>query len=147
MKEGRELEALRGLVAVAERLGIPLLLVGAFARKLGFDDPRRLQPSRTRDWDFAADVPSLEAYERLLDVLHEELGFTVSKEQGTAHAVLRTPEGLARVGGARGHRAPRPGGGGEEAGGVNPERLRALLAHRRLVRARVRRALCVRFRL
>lgn len=88
--EERELEALRALVAVAERLGIPLLLVGAFARKLGFDDPRHLQPSRTRDWDFAADVPSLEAYERFLGGLHEEAGFTVSMEQGTA----RHPNGV-----------------------------------------------------
>lgn len=86
----REAESLAALVAVSQRLGIPLLLVGAFARKLGFDDPRGLVGPRTRDWDFAADVPSLAAYEDMLRHLARESGFTVSIERGTA----RHPNGV-----------------------------------------------------
>lgn len=90
MIEDRERESLQAVVAVAARLGIPVLLVGAFARKLGFDDPRRLNSPRTRDWDFAADVPSMEAYENLLKVLASERGFAISVERGTA----RHPNGV-----------------------------------------------------
>ncbi len=86
----REQESLAALVAASQRLGIPVLLVGAFARKLGFDDPRGLAGPRTRDWDFAADVPSMAAYEDLLRHLAREFAFTVSIERGTA----RHPNGV-----------------------------------------------------
>lgn len=90
MIEGRELEALRAFVTIADRLGIPVLLVGAFARKLAFDDPRQLRPPQTLDRDFATDVPSLDLYRELLALLRTDAGFTVSEEQGTA----RHPNGV-----------------------------------------------------
>ncbi len=84
MIDPREHESLSALLTASQRMSIPVMLVGAFARKLGFDDARGLAPPRTRDWDFAAHVPSLTAYEDLLRCLEQEFDFDVSIERGTA---------------------------------------------------------------
>jgi len=54
----REAAALHDLVAVADALGVPLLLIGAVARQLVFDEPYSLPTCRTtRDLDFGVRVP------------------------------------------------------------------------------------------
>lgn len=81
--------ALAALLAAADRHATPVLLIGAMARQIVFDTPRKLPARATMDWDFAALVPSWEAYALLLTAL-EANGFIVHRDRGTA----RHPNGI-----------------------------------------------------
>jgi len=61
-----EMRALLDLVSVAESLKIPLMLVGANARRLAFDIPFGFpSPRTTEDWDFAARMPNWDVFARI----------------------------------------------------------------------------------
>ncbi len=53
------------------------------ARQFGFDEPRRLSPRRTQDWDFAARATDWDDYFRFLSAL-EKAGYRVNRDAGVA---------------------------------------------------------------
>ncbi len=61
-----EMRALLDLASIAESQNIPLMLVGANARRLVFDIPFGFQsPRTTQDWDFAAPMQNWDIFVRI----------------------------------------------------------------------------------
>lgn len=61
-----ELECLRSVRRAADELGIPIIAVGANARRLVFDSPTRIPIHRiTTDWDFGVRVPNWTVFHQL----------------------------------------------------------------------------------
>jgi len=101
----RETAALHDLVAVADALGVSLLLIGAIARQLVFDEPYGLPTRRTtRDLDFGVRVPDWATFQRLRNEAIDSKRFAPSTRMHTLiHQPTSLPIDLVPFGGLETH--------------------------------------------
>lgn len=65
MLTSNEKQVLNDLVTIISQLNLPMILVGAGARLLMFDQKFAVQGRRTKDWDVAVSINNWETYQQL----------------------------------------------------------------------------------
>jgi len=89
----KELKCLRTIKQLADATGVPIVVVGAMARRLVFDLPHGIRPHRlTQDWDFGVRVPSWDVFSQLRSALLSTKTFQL--DAAREHRLIHTATGI-----------------------------------------------------
>jgi predicted nucleotidyltransferase len=89
-----ELAVILDLASIGSSIGVPLMLVGANARRLGFDIPFGFpSPRSTQDWDFAAPMQDWAAFARFYTTAVQGSA-SLFRPGGPAHRIIHQRIGI-----------------------------------------------------